>query len=80
MRAQLLTPVQEARMCIEAAPYSVDVLALANQVRRLGKRLGVVLTYCRLAGIFRCIGSVLLKAWPLDSGPGHVLLMAQAPT
>jgi hypothetical protein len=39
-------------MCIEAAPYSVDVLALANQVRLLGKREGSVLTSGRLAGIF----------------------------
>ena len=32
--AQLLTPVQEARMSIEAAPYKVDTLAVSNQARR----------------------------------------------
>lgn len=31
--AQLLTPVQEARMSIEAAPFKVDTLAVSNQVR-----------------------------------------------
>ena len=33
--AQLLTPVQEARMSIEAAPYKVDTLAVSNQARHL---------------------------------------------
>ena len=36
---QLLTPVQEARMCIEAAPFHVDTLALCNHVSLRSKLL-----------------------------------------
>ena len=50
---QLLTPVQEARMCIEAAPFHVDTLALCNHVSLQSKLL---LNHCRrlwyVAGCF----------------------------